>query len=217
MAAGATSDNRMSDWRNPEGDRARESMIDLRNGLQRVLPTDELTEMLDESNVDERSANRSSQRWSRQVDEEEATWVGTLIDLAEQRKSVGLCTTTGQNHRVVIDAVGPDVVVTQRGDTAQLYIRLDAIEALTGAGRPSATGVGTGDGATFHELLFGLCADRPNVSVTTRSGRVVHGTLIAVGSDVLTLRSLDSATNEHRPVSTMIPVLAAAEVVVHAG
>jgi hypothetical protein len=216
MAAGATSNNRTSDRPNVAADSARESMIDLRNGLQRVLPTDELTEMLDESTVDERSSNRSAQRWSRQVDEEEATWVGTLIDLAEQRKSVGLCTTTGQNHRVIIDAVGPDVVVAQRGDASQLYIRLEVIEALTGAGRPSATGVGTSDGATFHELLFGLCADRPTVSVTTRSGRVVHGTLLAVGSDVLTLRSLDSATNEHRPVSTMIPVLAAAEVVVHA-
>jgi hypothetical protein len=129
MAAGATSNNRTSDRPNVAADSARESMIDLRNGLQRVLPTDELTEMLDESTVDERSSNRSAQRWSRQVDEEEATWVGTLIDLAEQRKSVGLCTTTGQNHRVIIDAVGPDVVVTQRGDASQLYIRLEVIEA----------------------------------------------------------------------------------------
>lgn len=219
MAAGATSNKRINGWRNPETDDVRESLIDLRNGLQRVVSTDELTEMLDESTAEERSSNRSAQRWSRQVDEEEATWIGTLIDLAEQRKSVDLCTTTGQNHRVVIDAVGPDVVVTQRADLAQLYIRLEVIEALTGAGRPTATGVGTGNGATFHELLFGLCADRPTVSVTTRSGRIVHGTLIAVGSDVLTLRSLEpnSNSNDHRPSSTMIPVLAAAEVVVHAG
>jgi hypothetical protein len=216
MAARATANNRIDGQRHQQNGDVRESMIDLRNGLQRVLPTDELTEMLDESTVDERSSNRSAQRWSRQVDEEEATWVGTLIDLAEQRKTVGLCTATGQNHRVIIDAVGPDVVVTSRADAAQLYIRLEVIEALTGAGRRSATGTSTSEGATFHELLFGICADRPTVSVTTRSGRVVHGTLIAVGSDVLTLRSLDSATNEHRPVSTMIPVFAAAEVVVHA-
>lgn len=191
-------------------------MIDLRNGLQRSMASDELTEMLDESTVDERAALRSAQRWSRQVDEEEATWVGTLIDLAEQRKIVGLCTAAGQNHRVVIDAVGPDVVVARRSDSSSLYLRIELIELLTGAGRPAATGTSTGEGASFHELLFGLSADRPTVSVTTRSGRVVHGILTAVGNDVLTVRSLDSAANESRPVSTMIPVLVAAEVVVHA-
>jgi hypothetical protein len=220
MAAGATSDNQISNRRSlgnrPADHNVRESMIDLRDGLRRVSPADEFTEMLDESTVDERASNRSAKRWSSQVDEEEATWIGTLIDLAEQRKSIGLATTTGQNHRVVIDAVGPDVVVAQRPDSTQLLIRLEIIESLTGAGKPTATGIGTGQGATFHELLFGLCADRPKVSVTTRSGRVVHGQLLAVGTDVLTLRSLDSAASEHRPVSTMIPVFAAAEVVVHA-
>jgi hypothetical protein len=216
MAARATSNNQISDRHQETFGSARESMIDLRDGLRRVLPSDELTEMLDESTVDDRAANRSARRWSSQVDEEEATWIGTLIDLAEQRKSIGLCTITGQNHRVVIDAVGPDVVVALRADASQLLLRLEAIEALTGAGRPTATGVGTGQGATFHELLFGLCVDRPIVSVTTRSGRVVHGQLLAVGSDVLTLRSLDSTASDHRPVSTMIPVFAAAEVVVHA-
>jgi hypothetical protein len=216
MAARATSNNPIDDLRHGDSSSARESMFDLRDGLRRLLPTDELTEMLDESNVDERAANRSAKRWSSQVDEEEATWIGTLIDLAEQRKNIGLCTIAGQNHRVVIDAVGPDVVVAQRADASKLLLRLEAIEALTGAGRPTATGVGIGQGATFHELLFGFCVDRPTVSVTTRSGRVVHGQLLAVGSDVLTLRSLDAATGEHRPISTMIPVFAAAEVVVHA-
>jgi hypothetical protein len=216
MAARATTNKQIDDLHRSESNRDRESLIDLRNGLQRIVPSDELTEMLDESTVDERAENRSAQRWSRQVNEEEATWIGILVDLAEQGKSVGLSTSTGQNHRVVIDAVGPDVVRARRSDTSHLYLRIETLELLTGAGRSAATGVGIGKGATFHELLFGLSADRPTVSVTTRSGLVVHGTLTAVGSDVLTIRSLDAPAGEARPVSTMIPVLAAAEVVVHA-
>jgi hypothetical protein len=216
MAARATSNNHIDVAHESHGDATRESLIDLRNGLKRITSSDELTEMLDESTVDERSSIRSAHRWSRQVDEEEATWIGTLTAVAEQRKSVGLATITGQNHRVVIDAVGPDVVVARRSDSGQLYLRIEAIELLTGAVQPTATGVGLGEGATFHELLFGLCVDRPTVSVTTRSGRLIHGTLIAVGSDVLTVRSLNAETHDSRPVSTMIPVLAATEVVVHA-
>jgi hypothetical protein len=215
MAAGATPDNRIGDPHRVTSEGGRESVIDLRNQLQRVAASDELTEMLDESTVDERASTRSAQRWSRQVDEEEATWIGTLVDLAEQRKTVGLSTSTGQNHRVVIDAVGPDVVVAHRVDSSSLYLRIESIELLTGAGRPAAAGTSAGAGASFHELLFGLSADRPTVSVTTRSGRVVHGTLTAVGSDVLTIRSLDS-TSDSRPVPTMIPVFAATEVLVHA-
>lgn len=194
---------------------SRESLIDLRNNLRRIVPSDELTEMLDESTIDDRVSNRAAQRWSRQIDEEEATWIGTLTDLAEQQRSVVISTSTGQNHRVVLDAVGPDVVVARGSGGARLYVRLEVIELLVGAGRPAATGTRSGEGATFHELLFGLSADRPNVSAATRSGRVVHGLLVAVGSDVLTIRTSSNA-NETMPTPTMIPLVALAEVIVHA-
>ena len=216
MAAGALPKQPIGTYEASSQDAQRESLIDLRADLQRIVPSDELTEMLDESTLGERASNRSAQRWSRQLDEEEATWIGTLTDLAEERKSVVLSTATGQNHRVLLDAVGPDVVVAQGSSGERLYIRTDTIELLVGAGRPAATGTRSGEGATFHELLFSLSANRPNISVTTRSGRVVHGLLIAVGNDVLTVRPANAEEAGTKPISTMIPVHAAAEVVVHA-
>jgi hypothetical protein len=138
--------------------------------------------------ADDAATARSRQRWLRQAAEEDATFAGVLLDLAERRMPVVVTGRAGRRHRCTVAGVGADFVLV-RVDGA------DALLAFTGiaAVRPESAGpAAAGDRAvdidvTLAEALAVVAEDRPRVLVVTMADGFA-GELRAVGRDVATLR-----------------------------
>lgn len=152
---------------------------------------DQWDRLLDETRADTQSQQRVRERWLRRQAQESATLVGTLVDLAEAGAGVSIGMIGGGRHDGVPVGLGVDfVVLDDRGE--HVTIRIPAITLVRphpGAGVP----VATGDRAaaldlTFVELLARLVAGQPEVAVAVMSGEVVSGTMLSVGTDVVTLR-----------------------------
>lgn len=142
-------------------------------------------QLLDEARTDLANESRERQRVLEQVQRESATFVGTLLDLAERQAPVSVRTAVGTTITGTVDLVGADVV--QVGGT---WLRTDAVTAV----RATATGPATGDRApedgdiTFQGVLERLAEDRHRVALHVDDGEPLRGELVAVGQDVLTLR-----------------------------
>ncbi len=139
---------------------------------------------------------RIRERWLRQAAEEEASFAGLLVDLAEQGGAVTITTTAGRRHHGPIVAVGSDFVAVGGGDGRLVLIRTSALGEVRPAaggrrpqvasGRPDLRGEGLG--VTLAEVLAQAVAGRPRVAIVLGAVSVV-GELRAVGTDVLTVRT----------------------------
>jgi hypothetical protein len=147
--------------------------------------------LLDEATAGEQASARGRERWLRRQATEEATLVGTLLDLAESAVRVSMW--TGSDRRVdgVPVGVGPDVVVLRdRGEHVAVRIAaITVVRPAPGQGavaatgdRPAAMRVG------FLDLLGHLAEGRPEVALVLDTGDTLAGTLLAVGADVLTVQ-----------------------------
>lgn len=121
-----------------------------------------------------------------------ATWLGTLVDLAERDGLVVLATTAGRVHRGRIMTIGRDVVVVapagETDNARQVVIRISALVWVRPDQALAATGARVGGGFDFAHLLGDLSADRPEVVVICRgAAEPLRGTLRAVGDDVVTI------------------------------
>ena len=139
--------------------------------------------------VDEAARQRARQRWLRTQAEEEASFVGTLLDLAERGRSVTL--EVGA-HRVRgrIVGIGGDFVALRSERDQHVLLRTGVVEVVRA--EPGAPAV-TGDRTTVLEVglagvLGPLAAERPDVLVRTTSGAAVRGELRSAGVDVVHLR-----------------------------
>lgn len=152
---------------------------------------DPLLTLLDDAKASDARAARERQRWLRRQAEEEATLVGTLLDLAERGSLLSLRTTTGRAHHGRVVAVGTDFVVVG-GEGSRTCVRLGAVSSV----RPAAGerhGAPTGGRTApldllLVEVLAGLAPERPRVAVVTAADGAVSGDLLAVGADVVTVR-----------------------------
>lgn len=151
----------------------------------------QLQELLDASRADDLSAARVRERWLRQQATEEATFVGTLLDLAELAAPVSASLIGGRRHDGrIIGLTADGVVLDERGD--HVVVRLGAVAFV----RPSpgtASAVATGDrpaalDLSFGELLARVVGEQPEVALALVSGDAVGGRLLAVGLDVLSVR-----------------------------
>ncbi len=140
---------------------------------------------------------RVRERWLRQAAEEEASFAGLLVDLAEDGRPVSITTVTGRRHRGPIAAVGADFVAVAGPENRLVLVHLAAVAEVrpgTGTRRPqAAAGADRGRGAnaegvTLAEVLAQAVATRPRVAVVLGTVTVV-GELRAVGTDVLTVRT----------------------------
>jgi hypothetical protein len=147
---------------------------------------------------------RVRERWLRQAAEEDASFAGLLVDLAEDGRPVSLTTTSGQRHLGPVIAVGHDFVAVSvgGGDGRLVLLRLAAVaevrpvagrrrSAPSGRAHPGDRGDGSGGnglGVTLGEVLAQAVAGRPRVTVVLGAVTVV-GELRAVGADVLTIRN----------------------------
>lgn len=139
--------------------------------------------------VDEAARSRTRSRWLRIQSEESASFVGTLLDLAERTEPV-VVEAGGQQVRGPLVGIGGDFVVVRAamgGRTADVLVRIDAIDAVRAA--PGAMEV-RGDRAAVLDVQLGavlgpMAADRPTVVVRTVHGVSVRGELRIAGTDVV--------------------------------
>ena len=141
--------------------------------------------------AEESARERAQTRRLRQIAEEEATFLGVAVDLAERGAVVVARTSSGRTHRGKVLAVGRDFLVLRDGGGPPAFVPVAALSSLrpqpgaasldTAGGRPASLSVG------LAALLVGLSADRPRVQVTAVGDEPVAGVLRSVGVDVLTL------------------------------
>jgi hypothetical protein len=76
-----------------------------------VAGVDELDRFLDEARLAEAALARQQERWLRQVDEDDASLVGTLVDLAERGSTISIERSGSGSERRRDPGVGPRPVL----------------------------------------------------------------------------------------------------------
>lgn len=163
-----------------------------------------------EARVDEAVRTRVRARWLRVQAEEEASLVGTMIDLAERGRPVVL--DVGEHRlRGVLVGIGGDFVAVRTDSGQQVLVRTAAIDVI----RSEPGGVDVrGDRPPLLDLeldgvLGPVAADRPDVLVRTQTGVTARGELRSAGTDVIRLR-----VDGDPPTPTWIPTASIAILVI---
>ena len=157
----------------------------------RVRFTQRLDQWVADARIDDAADQRSRERWLRSAAEQDATFGGVLLDLAERRGTVAVLTTTGRRHHGAIEAIGADFVALRKPSGGELLIAQRAIAVV----RAGPTDVAGGERVVTTELrlvevLGELAADRAHVFLVAQSADgAVTGELRSVGIDVATVRS----------------------------
>jgi hypothetical protein len=161
------------------------------NGDDRFL--DSLNRLVADAVAEEAARSRSQTRVLRQIAEEEATFAGIALDLAERRVVVVARSVVGRPHRGVILAVGRDFAVVRDGDAPPVLLATGHLSSI----RPQP-GTASGDTAgarlpalrtSLAAVLTGLAAERPRVQMmAVGDEQPLSGELRSVGADVATLR-----------------------------
>src|SRR3954468_4899109 len=93
-------------------------------------PNDPLLALLDEARADDAGRHRGRERSLRRQAEEDATFAGTLLDLAERRAAVTIRTTAGRAHAGLVLAVGEDFCVVRSAGGDDTFVVLTAVSAV---------------------------------------------------------------------------------------
>jgi hypothetical protein len=160
-------------------------------------------DLLDDARAAEHRRARSSERALRTAAEESATFPGSLLDLAEQGRSVRVATASRRRHVGPISLVGLDFLVV--GDAWIALTAVASVGVVEGAG--AATGDRRGTDLLLVEALARVAPERPQLAVATSGGEVVTGRLLAVGADVLTLRLDGDGGTAYVPAAAVLEVL----------
>jgi hypothetical protein len=172
-----------------------------------------LDRLLAESAAAEAARERSQERTLRDVAEQEATWTGICVDLAERGTPVVVRTASGRLHRGRVSGVGRDFVVLRGHDAAPpTFVSISMVASL----RPQP-GARTSD-ASGHRppprdvglaaVLAALAAERPRVQVTALGDEPLAGRLRSVGADVLTIAmDGDHDLVAHVPLATVTEIV----------
>jgi len=140
---------------------------------------------------------RLRERWLRAQAEEDASLAALLVALAEREETVVLTTVAGRRHRGPLAGVGLDFCAVTAPSGATTLVALDALAEVRtleagGRRRPQAV-AGDAQGRASLAVRLGdvvaqAAGQRPRVSVQAGATSVA-GDLLAVGRDVLTLRT----------------------------
>ncbi|HEX2851397.1 MAG TPA: hypothetical protein VHN98_12625 [Acidimicrobiales bacterium] len=159
----------------------------------------ELRRWVADAHAEDAAHDRARLRVLRQIGEEEATFAGIILDLAERGGPVTIRTAAGRVHRGRVVALGRDFVVVREGELPPVFVALSAAvavrpvpsdrsAAIAGARRPPLE-------ASLAAVLAGLAGERPRIHLAVAGdAQVIAGELRAVGSDVAVLRSDDGST-----------------------
>jgi len=153
----------------------------------------ELGRWLAEVHAGDAARLKRRQRWLEQQAAEEATFLGTLTDLAENNADVIIETVAGRRHTGEIQAIGIDfyALVSRGRWTFVPLTSTTMVRSVIARPQPSS---GARSGAldlTLLEALADQLPDRPRVVTWSVSGERITGYLTGVGHDVVTVR-LDS-------------------------
>lgn len=160
-------------------------------------PGDSFLEDLARWAADERASedarSRTQERALRQAAEQEATFAGVLVDLAERGDVVLVGLASGRSHRGPLLAVGRDFVALRDPHGQPVFLALSAVtdvRLLPGARAGDTTGSARlDDRSSMAAVLAGLAGEGRRVRVGTWGDVMgVAGELRAVGTDVVTLR-----------------------------
>lgn len=155
-----------------------------------------LERLVADSVAEARARERSQARVLREVAEQEATFAGVALDLAERGAVVVARTAAGRPHRGRVLAVGKDLLVLGDGAGPPVLLALPWLASL----RPQADASAGVAGArtsplpvSLAVLLSSLAVERPRVLMMAAGDEQPWaGELRSVGADVATLR-LDGA------------------------
>jgi hypothetical protein len=174
---------------------------------------DPFVELADEAVHEAALRARAEERTRHLTATELATWIGTLRDLAEARRTITVHTAGGRAHRGRIVAVGVDHVALEAAHRVTVLLRRTTIRVVRpDPEQPAPAATGDRDQAQDRTLVEAL------ERLVDRGGRVVlmlegaaqplTGRLVAVGEDVLTLR-VDGAggSTAYAPIDAVVEVL----------
>lgn len=153
-----------------------------------------------EATADETLARRRRERWLRTQADEEATFAGVLVDLAERARPVVISTRTGRQHRGRLRLVGADFCLLETDQRAAVFVSYRALasvrqppgDAPVGGDRTISLEIG------LFETMHFLVAERPRVLVVTGT-ETTAGELQRVGADVVTIRLDGAAGSAYLP------------------
>jgi len=153
---------------------------------------DALTRWLAEARAAEDAAARTRVRRLVGQAAEEGTLLTACLDLAERAATARIETTAGRTIQGVIAGAGRDFVLVA-GDGGRALVALSGVVAVRTtdpAARPPAE-PRPPLGASLVDALAELMADRLSVGIVMNDGRgdLVTGVVVAVGADVITLRT----------------------------
>jgi hypothetical protein len=170
-----------------------------------------------EARVDEAARRRSRERWLRHQAEEEGSFAGVLVDLADAGGTVQVHLRGGARVAGVIRAVGADVVAveTAAAGAGPVVVAVDAVTAVRSGpdGRAVAGDRPVPSTLRFEDVLVELAAEHERVRLVTVDGGVVTGCVRAVGRDLVTLGAAGPA---EAPGHTYVPRAALAAVTIGA-
>lgn len=154
---------------------------------------DPLVRLVDEGRLGQSSESRGRERFLRNVAEEGASLVGTLLDLAERESVVTVRTSTGRAHHGVLVLVGADFCVVRSESGQRTYIRTEVV-AVVRPHRRERHLAASGDreppvDLRLADVLALVAPDRPRVLLVVAGPDTVAGELAAAGTDVVTIRS----------------------------
>lgn len=165
-----------------------------------------LEQWVADARVDAAAAERSRERWLRQIAEESASFAGLLLDLAERRLQVVVQGRGGRRNRGTISAVGVDFAAIRTASGTDVLVAFGAIASV----RPDDRAGGpAGDRASrfefsIAEAIAALAGDRPRVlAVTMADGEGVSGELRSVGRDLVAVRLDGDAGTTYVPIASI--------------
>lgn len=176
---------------------------DLLRGPRATSFSTRLDRWVADARIDEAALGRARERWLREVADQEATFGGVLIDLAERAAPVVIHVRGGRRLHGTIRAIGADFAAVELTTGAAVLVATKAITQLRTAPQVPST---VGDRVVRTELrladvLSELAADRERIAVVTRGGDTIAGELRSVGQDVVVLR-----TQATEPAAAYVPL-----------
>ncbi len=137
---------------------------------------------------------RQGRRWQAQIEEESATWEGTLLDFAEAQAHLSLATFRGAQIVGRLVGVGTGVLVIQRSGAPDLWLRTASVASVASVsprtGRQTTRGSREVTPVSMQDLLFQASATRPSLTlIVAGQANPLNGVLLSCGADVCTVKT----------------------------
>ena len=152
---------------------------------------DELRRLTDDTRRADAIESRRRELWLRRQAEEEGTFHGILVDLAERQGTMAMQTRAGRVVRGRAVTLGADFVALAGAQDGTVLVPLQMVTAVSPepGTLPSAGDRAETTSTSFANAVADLAADRPTVTVYTHGSGRVTGTLWSVGQDFGVVRA----------------------------